>query len=142
MINAISRWVAFLSQRSGGGRTTARIRPRAASGVAGGAFCRGAASTRRPLDAFRASLAAALGARRTCRVFHRPRRQRVRDANGQALANVYFEEEPGRRGAAKLLTRDEAGIAANIAKLPDPRFVVARQSLASTAMQPAQKTAR
>ena len=32
----------------------------------------------------------------------------VRDANGQALAYVYFEEEPGRRAAAKLLTRDEA----------------------------------
>ena len=32
----------------------------------------------------------------------------VRDANGQALAYVYFEEEPGQRAAAKLLTRDEA----------------------------------
>ena len=30
----------------------------------------------------------------------------VRDANGQALAYVvYFEEEPGRRSAARLLTR-------------------------------------
>jgi hypothetical protein len=32
----------------------------------------------------------------------------VRDANEQALTSVYFEDEPGRRSAAKLLTRDEA----------------------------------
>ncbi len=44
----------------------------------------------------------------------------VRDRDGQALAYVYYEDEPGRRGAAKLLTKDEARrIAANVAKLPD-----------------------
>jgi len=32
----------------------------------------------------------------------------VRDATGQALAYVYFEDEPGRRSAAKLLSKDEA----------------------------------
>jgi hypothetical protein len=42
----------------------------------------------------------------------------VRDHNGQALAYVYFVEEPG-QAAANLLTRDEARrIASNIAKLP------------------------
>ena len=44
----------------------------------------------------------------------------VRDRNKQAFAYVYFEEEQGRRSAAKLLTRDEARrIAANIAKLTE-----------------------
>jgi hypothetical protein len=32
----------------------------------------------------------------------------VRDYDKQALAYVYFEDEPGRRSAAKLLARDEA----------------------------------
>ena len=44
----------------------------------------------------------------------------VRDANGQALSYVYYEQEPGRRTAAGLLTRDETRrIAINIAKLPE-----------------------
>ena len=44
----------------------------------------------------------------------------VRDHAGQALAYVYYEEESGRRSAAKLLSKDEARrIAANVAKLPE-----------------------
>jgi hypothetical protein len=47
----------------------------------------------------------------------------VRDSGGgQALAYVYYEEEPGRRAAAKLLRDEARRIAANIAKLPE--FVV------------------
>jgi hypothetical protein len=43
----------------------------------------------------------------------------VRDENGQALAYIYFEEEPGRRTAAKLLTKDEARrMGVNFAQVP------------------------
>jgi hypothetical protein len=40
----------------------------------------------------------------------------VKDSSGQKSAHVYFEEEAGRRSAAKLLSKDEARrIAANFA---------------------------
>jgi hypothetical protein len=43
----------------------------------------------------------------------------VKDSSGQALAYVYYEDDPGRRSAAKLLSKDEARrIAATVAKLP------------------------
>jgi len=43
----------------------------------------------------------------------------VRDADGQQIAYIYYSNDPDRRTAAKLLTKDEARrIAANIAKLP------------------------
>jgi hypothetical protein len=45
----------------------------------------------------------------------------VRDHGRQALAYLYYENEPGHRAAANLLTRNEARrIAINIAKPPEP----------------------
>jgi hypothetical protein len=44
----------------------------------------------------------------------------VMDSTGQKLGYFYYEEEPGRRSTAKMLTKDEARrIAANVAKLPE-----------------------
>ncbi len=50
-----------------------------------------------------APLPAALDARR-----EQQRLLHVRDSTGQALAYVYFEDEAGRRSAAKLPSKDEA----------------------------------
>jgi endo-1,4-beta-D-glucanase Y len=51
----------------------------------------------------------------------------VKDKSVFAVAYVYYEEEPGCRSAANLMTKDEARrVAANIAKLPEllqrPRY--------------------
>jgi hypothetical protein len=59
-------------------------------------------------------LPAALDRRGKRSLFHRE------GSTPQSLAYVYFEDEPGRRAATRLMTRDEARrIAANIAKLPE-----------------------
>jgi hypothetical protein len=47
----------------------------------------------------------------------------VKDGGGQKLGYFYYEEEPGRRSSAKMLTKDTKDearrIAANMAKLPE-----------------------
>ena len=50
----------------------------------------------------------------------------VKDANGQMLAYLYFEDEPQRQMSMNWLSRDEAFLLAmNIAKLPSvPRQIL------------------
>ena len=50
----------------------------------------------------------------------------VKDANGQQIAYLYFEDEPQRQISMKRLSRDEAFLlAVNIAKLPSvPRQIL------------------
>jgi hypothetical protein len=50
----------------------------------------------------------------------------VKDANGQQIAYLYFEDEPQRQMSMKRLSRDEAFLlAVNIAKLPSvPRQIL------------------
>jgi hypothetical protein len=63
----------------------------------------------------------------------------MRDHNGQQLAYVYFEDEPGRRPTAKLLSKDEARrIAANIAKLLIQCIAMIVTAVAHTGLAPAE----
>jgi hypothetical protein len=53
------------------------------------------------------------------RYAHTPLSAAVVGRGTRRLAYIYFEEEPGRQSAAKLLSKDEARrIAVNMAKLP------------------------
>jgi hypothetical protein len=54
----------------------------------------------------------------------------VIDSGGQKLSHVYYEEEPGRRSAVKLLSKDEARrIAANSPRLAARGLSCSVQSL-------------
>jgi hypothetical protein len=60
----------------------------------------------------------------------------VRDANGQALARVYFEDEPGRaRRPSCLPATGPGGIAANIDKLPELLLLPGRCRIFATVLK-------
>ena len=65
----------------------------------------------------------------------------IRDTNGQALAYAYFEDEPGRRAAAHLPTRDEAR---RIAESPSCRSCsdLARIDLRQSSIWPSTRKCR
>jgi hypothetical protein len=51
-------------------------------------------------------------------------------SRGKSLAYVYFEDEPGRWSAAKMMTREARRIAAKVASLPSllPRWLDSRRT--------------
>ena len=67
----------------------------------------------------------------------------VKDANGQQIAYLYFEDEPQRQMSMKRLSRDEAFlIAVNIAKLPSvPRQILKDIPTAAKFSQPGRLSA-
>ena len=63
----------------------------------------------------------------------------MKDANGEQLAYLYFEDEPQRQMSMERLSRDEAFlIAVNIAKLPS----VPRQDIEEESPRPPNSASR
>jgi hypothetical protein len=58
----------------------------------------------------------------------------VHDATGQALGYFYFEDEPGRRSAAKLLSKDE--VLGGPARRTDTALLVRRLQEAAFKLDP------